>query len=323
MILNILLLVVGLVLIIGGANYLTDCSSAVARRWGVSDLVIGLTIVAFGTSAPELAISIISAVNDAPELAIGNIVGSNIFNVLAIIGITAIIRPITIEKSLINKDILLVVLSAAVLLIMGNGPFLDGSSEAVLSRQDGIILLLFFTIFLRHTISQATEKELEPAEPAAAPAKNMAIWKAVAGILGGLAALVYGGDLFVDKATAIASELGVSDAVIGLTIVAAGTSLPELATSVVAALKGHTSMAVGNVIGSNIYNIFLVLGTAATITPLPFGAIGNFDLLTMTGACVLFWVFATFFKKRTITRAEGIVLFLLYLGYTAKLIATL
>lgn len=196
MLVNILILIAGLVLILGGANFLTDGSSAVARRMGISDLVIGLTVVAFGTSTPELAISVVSAVNGSTEIAIGNIVGSNILNIFLIIGLTALIRPLPVNRSILSNDIPLVVLSSLVLLAMGNGPLLDGTPQAVLSRIDGIVLLLFFLIFMRYTISQAHVSR-PSAEGSEAPAKTN-IFKDIVYILGGLAALIYGGNIFVD-----------------------------------------------------------------------------------------------------------------------------
>lgn len=325
MLLSTVYLIGGLVLIIAGANFLTDGASDIARRMGISDLIVGLTVVAFGTSAPELVISIISAINGSAELAVGNIVGSNIFNTLAIIGITAMIMPIVVSRNILNNDIPIVMLAAAVLLVMGNGPLLDGAPVATITRVDGIILLLFFAIFMRYTFAQAkaTPAPEAVADPSAIKAGAIAprkLWVSVAGVVGGLAGLVFGGDIFVEGASAIAKSMGVSEAVIGLTIVAAGTSLPELAASVAAAIKGHTDMAIGNVIGSNIFNIFLVLGVSATITPLPLGAINNFDLLTQFGAAVLFWIFGCLFVRRTFTRAEGAVLTALYIAYTAWLV---
>lgn len=326
-ILDIIYLVAGLALILAGANWLTDGSSAIARKWGVSDLVVGLTVVAFGTSAPELVISVMSAINGNSGIAIGNVVGSNIFNIFAIIGITALVAPIKIERSIMTKDIPLVVLSAIALLVMGNSPLLDGATDRSVTRVDGILLLLFFAIFMRHTFSTARQQEASP-EKNVTPeitgaTKPMSTLKSTLYVIFGLAALIIGGDRFVDGASAIASAMGVSDAVIGLTIVAAGTSLPELATSVAAAVKGKPGIALGNVIGSNIFNIFLVLGCSATIRPLPFGSISNFDLLTLTGACLLFWIFGWFFKQRTITRVEGAILTLCYVGYIAFLLAKL
>lgn len=325
-ILSIVFLLVGLALILGGATALTDGASALARRMGVSELVVGLTVVAFGTSAPELAISLISAIDGSPELAVGNAVGSNIFNILVIVGITALVRPIIVTRSLMTNEIPLVVLSSVVLLVMANGPLLDGGATAMITRADGIILMLFFVIFMRYTFSQARTMpagatEATAAEAAAAAEKPMGVWKAIAFVAAGLVALVGGGQLFVEGASDIARAFGVSDAVIGLTIVACGTSLPELATSVTAALKGKPGIAVGNVIGSNIFNIFLVLGASATIAPLRLGNITNIDLLTLTGASLLFWIFGWLFSERTITRAEGAVMTACYIGYIAWLVA--
>lgn len=326
MFLDVVFLVVGLLLILWGANTLVDGASSIAKKYGVSDLIIGLTIVAFGTSAPELVISMISALEGNAGLAIGNVVGSNIFNVLAIIGITALFRPVKIEKNILTNEIPLVVLSALILLVLGNSKWLDGNSVAEITRTDGIILLFFFAIFVRYTFTQIKrtpdiksdlgENQRSPSSP------KTGLWKAVLMVVIGLAALIVGGDRFVAGASGIASGLGVSDALIGLTIVAAGTSLPELATSVAAAIKGKTGIAVGNVIGSNIYNIFLVLGCSATVRQLPFGNINNVDLLVLTGGCLLFWLFGWFFRERTITRGEGAVLTLCYLGYITFLILT-
>lgn len=325
MILSTIYLIGGLLLILFGANWLTDGSSAIARRLGISDLIVGLTIVAFGTSAPELVISVISAVGGSGELAIGNAVGSNIFNILVIIGITATVRPMQIGRSILQNEIPLVILSSLVILIMANTPILDNSQQAVISRSSGLILLLFFAIFMRYTFAQARQLPQPSADPAAergAATPEIPLWRALIAIPVGLGALIFGGDRFVAGASDIASAMGVSDAIIGLTIVACGTSLPELATSIAAALKGKPGIAIGNVIGSNIFNIFFVLGTSATITPLRFGGIGNVDLLTLLGASLLFLIFGWLIGKRTITRGEGIVMTLLYVAYVGWLVAT-
>ena len=326
MLISIIILVAGLGLILGGANFLTDGAAAIARRVGVSDLVVGLTVVAFGTSAPELAISIISALDGSAGLAVGNVVGSNLFNTLMIVGVTALVAPIVVRRTILTNDIPLVVLSSFILLIMANAPLLDSASAPVISRVDGLLLLCFFVIFLRYTFAQArsASPEAVAAEPSAAVVaekqKSMPVWRSVVYVIGGLVALVAGGDWFVDGASSIASSMGVSDAVIGLTIVAAGTSLPELAASVAAALKGRTDMAIGNVIGSNIFNVFLVLGSAATIAPMRLSGIGNFDLLSLAGATLLFWIFGWFFSRRTITRVEGGILVACYIAYSAVLV---
>lgn len=315
-------LILGLVLILVGANMLTDGASAVARRMGVSDLVVGLTIVAFGTSAPELVISVISSAQGSAALAVGNVVGSNLFNILMIIGVTAIVRPILVQRNVLTMEIPMVILSSILLLVLGNASVLDDGAVNEVSRVNGILLLIFFIIFLRYTFATA-KKEKEHVVEGEQDAKKMPLWRSVVYIIVGLGGLVFGGDRFVDGATGIASTLGVSDAVIGLTIVAAGTSLPELATSIVAALKGKPGLAVGNVIGSNIFNVLMVLGVASVVRPLPFGTIGNFDLLTLLGASVAFWLFGWYFKDRTITRVEGSILTAGYIAYIAILLSRL
>ncbi len=321
MLLNIILLIAGLALILVGANWLTDGSSAVAKKWGVSDLVIGLTVVAFGTSAPELVISIVSAIHGSAGLAVGNVVGSNIFNILVIIGCVATISPVKVDKGNMTNDIPLVILSSLALLFCSNTVLLDGTSENVIERSEGLLLLLFFLIFMRYTFSIAKSSENDLPQEDAKSVALMPLWKSALFIVVGLAGLIFGGEWFVDGASGIARGLNVSESVIGLTIVAAGTSLPELATSIVAALKGKTDLAVGNVVGSCIFNVFMVLGAAATIRPLPLGGIGNFDLLTLVVASLLFWFFGWKIKSRTITRLEGILLLVCYVVYTAVLIA--
>lgn len=322
MLLNILMLLGGLLLILGGANYLTEGASALARRMGISTLVIGLTIVAFGTSAPELVISIVSAMKHNAGIAIGNVVGSNIFNILVIIGLTSIVRPIVIGRGSLVNDIPLVILSSTVLLVLANGVALDGDSANIIGRSSGIILLLFFAIFLRYTFSIAKDSDdSSNADEMTEGKKPMKIWIAIVCVAGGLGALIWGGDLFVDGASGIARSMNISEAVIGLTIVAFGTSLPELATSIVAAVKNQPGLAVGNVVGSCIFNVFFVLGASATISPLPMGGITNVDLLVLVGASVLFWIFGSVIKKLTFTRMEGVIMTLAYIAYTAYLIA--
>ncbi len=315
---DILLLIGGLALILLGANGLTDGAAAVAKRFHISDLVIGLTIVAFGTSAPELVISVMAALGGSADMAIGNVVGSNIFNVLMIVGVTALVMPIKVDGGTLSKEIPLMVLASFALTFCANDMLLDGESANAISRIDGLIMLCFFLIFMRYTFAIARNGG-EEAE--GGKIKEMSIGKSVLFILGGLAGLVVGGQCFVDGASGIASSLGVSESTIGLTIVAGGTSLPELATSVTAALKKNSGMAVGNVIGSNLFNIFFVLGCSASISPLPMGGINNVDLLVLIGSAVLFWIVGWFFQKRTITRAEGVLMVICYFAYTVFLIS--
>lgn len=297
---------VGLLLIIKGADWLTDGASDIARRFNISSLVIGLTIVAFGTSAPELVVSVISAVKGQTDLAIGNVVGSNIFNSLAIIGFTAIVCPVACTKGNIRYDVPLCLLASVVLFVMANDTLL-GASEDVISRSDGIVLLCFMAIFLAYSITLGVNSSNDTNnEKQSTPVH---LWKSVLLFLIGLSLLIFGGEWIVDGASGIAANLGVSQSIIALTIVAAGTSFPELMTSIIAARKGDTDMALGNVVGSNIFNIFFILGTSATISPLQRGNIGIFDFLTLVFGAVLIWLFCRFGRKyHYITRAEGIVL---------------
>lgn len=323
---NILLLIGGLILILLGANGLTDGAASVAKRFRIPPIVIGLTIVAFGTSAPELTVSVSSALKGSADIAIGNVVGSNIFNTLMIVGCTALFAPIVITRNTLRKEIPLCILSSIVLLICANDVFLDKASENILNRVDGLLLLCFFVIFMGYTFAIASkpatmEQQAEyPVIEEETEIKSLPWWKSILYIIGGLAALIYGGQLFVDGATGIARNLGVSESIIGLTLVAGGTSLPELATSIVAALKKNPEIAIGNVIGSNLFNIFFVLGCSASITPLHLSGITNFDLFTLVGSGILLWLFGLFFAKRTITRIEGGIMILCYVAYTMVLI---
>ena len=320
---NILLLIGGLILILLGANGLTDGAASVAKRFRIPSIVIGLTIVAFGTSAPELTVSVASALKGSADIAIGNVVGSNIFNTLMIVGCTALFAPIVITRNTLRKEIPLCILSSVVLLICANDIFLDNATENILNRVDGLLLLCFFAIFMGYTFAIAFPKSSATAEHAAVQEEEIKLlswWKSILYIIGGLAALIYGGQLFVNGATGIARSMGVSESIIGLTLVAGGTSLPELATSIVAALKKNPEIAIGNVIGSNLFNIFFVLGCSASITPLHLSGITNFDLFTLVGSSILLWLFGLFFAKRTITRIEGGIMILCYVAYTMVLI---
>ena len=305
---SILFLLVGLGLILSGANFLTDGAAALAKRFNISSLVIGLTIVAFGTSAPELTVSIVSAINGSAELSIGNVVGSNIFNILMIVGVTAVVAPITITKGTLTKEIPLAILSCVVVLICANDVFLETGTENILNRADGLLMLCFFAIFLGYTFAIAHDNtEEEQAE-----IKPLSTWRCLLYIVGGR--------LFVNGSSEIARSLGVGESVIGLTLVAMGTSLPELATSVVAALKKNPEIAIGNVIGSNLFNVFFVLGMSATITPLPLGGITNVDLFYLLAVSLLLFFAGRYYKVRTITRVEGVFMIFAYVVYTGYLI---
>ena len=252
-----LLLILGFVVLIIGADYLVKGASSVAKRLNISDLIIGLTVVSFGTSAPELAVNIMAASGGSPGMAIGNVVGSNIFNLLVIVGIAAMIRPIGIQRSLVKIEIPYAILAAFVLIAVAGDQFL-GEDSGVISRSDGVILLLFFAIFIYYIFLSARNGQINP-EDAPKEEKTYTLPLSLLFVAGGLAALIFGGDLIVDNATELARGWGMSETVIGLTIVAAGTSLPELATSVMAAYRGNSEIAIGNVVGSNIFNIFFIL----------------------------------------------------------------
>lgn len=319
---DILLLIGGLLLILLGANGLTDGAAAVAKRFNIPDIVIGLTIVAFGTSAPELTVSVSSAIKGNADIAIGNVVGSNIFNILMIVGCTALVAPITVSRNTLKREIPLCILSSVALMLCANDVLLDGGADNILSRIDGLLLLCFFAIFLGYTFAIAKrhpEETLEETDEI----KQLPLWKSSLYIVAGLAALIIGGNFFVDGASGIAASLGVSDSIIGLTIVAGGTSLPELATSIVAALKKNPEIAIGNVIGSNLFNVFFVLGCSASITPLHIAGITNLDMCVLLGSSILLWIVGIFLGKRIITRLEGILMMACYVAYTAVLIHNL
>ncbi len=310
---DIVLLLVGFVLILGGANFMTDGSAAVAKRLGVSDFVIGLTIVSIGTSAPEFIVSLLAAIEGAPAMSIGNIVGSNIFNILMIIGIVAILRPITVPKTVLTGDAIWMLVSSAAMLIVGLAPEL-GAGPRVLTRVCGLLFVLFFALFLTQALNKPKEASDETEE-----IKTLPLWRALLYLFGGLGVLVWGGEWFVDGATGLARTLGWSEALIGLTILAVGTSLPELAASITAALKGMAGLSVGTVIGSCIFNVFFVLGCAGTITPMPFGNIGLVDLGVLMLSAVLFLFFGFVFGNKVIKRWEGIVMAVIYIAYLVYL----
>lgn len=307
MILNILFIVIGIVLVLWGADRLTDGAVAVAEKMKMPQIVIGLTIVAMGTSMPEFCVSLISALKGTSDLAVGNIVGSNIFNTLLIVGVSALVAPMSIMKTTVRKDIPLALVASALLLIM----CLDGD----ISRIDAAILFVMFLIFMYITLrgAKAQGTDLEEKEK-----KPMATWLSVVWILVGLACLIGGSNLFVDGATAVATKLGVSEAVIGLTIVAGGTSLPELATSVVSARKGNSGIAIGNVLGSNVFNILAILGLTGVISPMTLKGITMTDLSMMVISIILIWLFS--FTKYKIERWEGAILTAVFVGYIYSLL---
>ena len=311
MILSFLLLILGLVLVSVGADKLVEGSSAIAKRLKVSDLFIGLTIVSFGTSSPELAVNIVSSFKGSSEISLGNIVGSNIFNIVVVAGLSAIIRPITVHHSTLKKEIPLSFIAALSVLALGN------KNPAILTRGDGVVLLSFFAIFLAYVFEMAQKDKSMFEEMEMEKVKNISVLVSIVYIIGGLAGLVFGGRWIVNSATEIAKALGVSDKLIGLTIVAAGTSIPELATSIVAAMKGNSEIALGNVIGSNIFNVFLILGISAVINPIAYNVQINTDLIILL---IITIILSLFSRDLKIDKLEGIFFFLSYIGYTVYLI---
>ena len=307
MILDILFIIVGVAMVLIGADRLTEGASALARRMNVPEIIIGLTIVAAGTSAPELFVSLVSALKGTPDMAVGNVVGSNTMNAMLIVGCAAMVAPMTISRSTVKKDIPFAVGASVLLMLL--------SLNSQLSRIDGIILLLGFAAFMAYTLSQAKHGQAETT----ADGKTQNPWLSALWVVAGLAMLVVGSNLFVDSASNVALSLGISEGVVGLTVVAGGTSLPELATSVVAARKGQSAIAIGNVIGSNVFNILMILGLTATITPLAIEGITTVDMAVMLLSVALVWFFSR--TRYTVERWEGAVLVVGYLAYLCWLIS--
>ena len=307
MLLDILYIMMGGFLVIWGADRLTDGSVSVAERLNVPQIIIGLTIVAFGTSMPEFCVSLVSALQGTSDLAVGNIVGSNIFNGMAIVGVAAMISPMAILKSSVKKDIPFAVLASVLLAVM--------CGDGEISRMDAFLLLLMFVGFMAYTLRAAKHGS---SDSEGGQFRQYSLPKSLLFIVLGLACLVLGSQVFVNGATGIARELGVSEAIIGLTIVAIGTSLPELATSAVSASKGQSGIAIGNVIGSNVFNVLFILGTTGVICPMSIAGITVVDLAVLVGSILILWLFA--FTKYVISAREGALLTICYVGYMAWLV---
>lgn len=316
MIISILLIVIGMVLVLWGADRLTDGAVAIAKRMNVPEIVIGLTIVAMGTSMPEFCVSFASALKGTADLAVGNVVGSNIFNAMLIVGVAAMVAPITILKNTVRKDIPFAIFASLMLLQMG--------LNYNITRTEAFVLFIMFAVFTIYTIMMAkgnveenkNEKENEKKY-------NGSKWSAffcnpAFGVVFGLSALIFGSNIFVDSATEVARLMGVSEAIIGLTIVAAGTSLPELATSIVSARKGQSGIAIGNVIGSNVFNILFIIGLTGMVTPMHISGLTTIDFAVMLLSMLLLWLMS--FTKYTLSRWEGAVLAILYIIYVGWLI---
>lgn len=315
MLVETLLLIVGLLLLIKGADWMVSGASALAKKYHVSELVIGLTIVAFGTSAPELVVNVIASSQNFNDIVLGNVLGSNIANLFLILGITGLIYPLVVQSSTTWKEIPISLLAVLLLFLLANNFFIY--ENPVISRPDGLFLLLMFGAFMVY-VYRLSKTDTAPQEVVVS---EMSSFKMIAFIVIGLAGLVIGGRLVVNNAVEIATVLGVSEKIIGFTIVAIGTSLPELATSVVAALKKNTNIAVGNIIGSNIFNIFLVIATSAIVSPVVFNPVFNTDMYLLAGGTLFLFIAMFTGGKKKLDRWEAIILLLVYLGYTAMLVA--
>lgn len=313
---TLFLLTGGFALLVYGAGFLVDNASSLAARLKIPNIVIGLTIVAFGTSSPELLVSIMASVNGSSELALGNVVGSNIFNILFILGITAAISPLTVRSGTTWIEIPLALLSAVVILVLANDILLNGEPGSLISRGDGIILLLFFTIFMAYNL--AVMKRGDRTDTIAVSQKPL--WRSIFMIVAGLIMLIAGGRAIVWSASEIAVMAGMPERVIGLTIVSIGTSLPEAATSVIAARRKNSDIAIGNIVGSNIFNMFLVLGISAVITPVQVNALTNIDLMVNMAASLLLFIFIFTGRGRSIGRVEGVLFTILFISYIVFLL---
>lgn len=322
----ILQIILGAVLLSIGANFLTDGASAIAKRLKVSEYLIGATIVAVGTSTPEFVVSVMSAINGQSDVSIGNVVGSNIFNIYAILGVTALATPLLLTRENVRRDIPICLATSLFLCALAlDGSLWGGDGGNILSRLDGILLLVGYGVFLWYMIRTGrNDNAAAPAGDTTASAeantKEPHIGIAILKVALGLGGLVWGSDLFLDGSIDLAHRVGLSEAVIGIVLVAAGTSLPEFFTTFISALKGKTEIALGNILGSNIANILLILGTSATITPLRLGGITSLDMVVMLSAVVATLIAAFTFKRNKIDRIEGFVFFAIYVVYTLWLL---
>lgn len=315
MILSIFILIVGFILLVKGADFLVSGASSLAKRYNISDLAIGLTIVAFGTSAPELVVNVFASAGDNQGIVYGNIIGSNIFNLFAILGISGLIAPLVVASSTVRKEIPLSFVAAALLLFLVNDETIWGFDN-ILNRWDGLILIIFFAGFLFYVYKQL-KRDPSAQETGQRIFSPLSTWMR---IIGGLTFLVVGGRLIVDNAVNIATFLGIEEKIIGLTIVAIGTSLPELATSVVATIRKNNDIAVGNIIGSNIFNIFLILSVSAFVKPIPFDLQLNKDLFVLLGGTIFLFIAMFTGKKHKLDRWEACILLGAFVIYTYFLV---
>ncbi|MBY0110630.1 calcium/sodium antiporter [Patescibacteria group bacterium] len=321
MLITLALLAVGLIILVFGADWLVKGASSIASKFGISPLVIGLTVVAFGTSMPELTVSVYAALTGASEISVGNVLGSNIANILLILGISAAIVPLAVSSSTVKWEIPLALLAMIFLFVFGADRILDGGALDVITRTDGIALLGFFIIFMFYIFALVRQEgDTSKTEGEAMDEASLPTLKVIAYVVVGLAALIFGGKLLVDNAVIIASLFGLSETVIGLTIVAVGTSLPELATSVIAALRKEADIAIGNIVGSNIFNVFWILGVSAVIAPLP--SPNGFLIDASVGIAATLALLLVLFvgKKHHIDRWQGILFILAYVIYVIYLV---
>ena len=311
--LQITLLIIGFTLLVKGADAFVDGCSSLAKAFGIPSLIIGLTIVAFGTSAPELAVSLVAAFKGNSAISVGNVVGSNICNMLLVLGGTSLFGKLYYKKKVVERDYFYLLISYFALLIISFGTFNQKTEAGIINRVDGLLLLCFLGVYV-YSLIMDTKKEIKKQEKT----KERITFKKILFIIIGLIAIIGGGELVVNSATTIAKMIGLSDSVIALTIVAVGTSLPELVTSVVAVKKGESDLAIGNVIGSNIFNIFLILGLSATVNSLTISFSSLIDMLVMLGAGLLVYGFTL--KDQKITKQRGIVLLVFYFAYVGYLL---
>lgn len=318
---DILFLLIGLIMILAGANYLTEGATAVAKKFKISDLVIGMTVVAFGSCTPDLVVSLTSTLQGKGAMAVGNIVGANIFDILLVVGLCAMIRPVVVGRSTLQKEFPMVVLSSIVIGLMACDVLIDRMPTNFIDRSDGMILLCFFIIncYVTYKIAKSPDTSDTTAGNNHVSDRPLKIWLAAIMICGGLAGLVIGGNWFVSSASGVAEKAGMSESLVSLTIVAIGSSLPDLTTSVMATIKGHSGIAIGNVVGSCVLNIFFILGLCSTVKPLELGSINAIDFGVLAAGSILIWLFGWTWGKRTINRVEGLILLLGYAGYMTYL----
>lgn len=318
----IISILLGLAVLIAGAEGVVRGAASLAKKLKVSPLIIGLTVVSFGTSAPELTVNLVSAFEGSPDLAIGNVIGSSIANIFLVLGVSSLIIPLTVKASTVYKEIPFAMLAAAMVFVLANDTLIDGASSSVLSRIDGIVLISFMGIFMYYIYGLAIDEKRKQKQITEAGTETHK-YDIPASLLlstGGIAGLVLGGHFFVEGAADLASRIGVSESLIGLTVVAVGTSLPELVTSIVAALKRHSDIAIGNAVGSNIFNAFFVLGTTSTITPLAFSPQLSVDMLFALVAMVLLFGFMFIGSRHKLTKFEGSFLVTGYIVYIIFLV---